>query len=82
VDGQRSQGMPHSLAKDTGLGQFDIQLCNTFSPICEHLMAICLLWHNLFAVCLQVKDNGLEVMTIEEIRSGIDIRGSGELEKT
>jgi hypothetical protein len=46
VDGQRSQEMPHSLAKDTGLVQFDIQLCNTFPPTYEHLMAICLLWHN------------------------------------
>ncbi|PWZ11913.1 Vacuolar protein sorting-associated protein 25 [Zea mays] len=28
-----------------------------------------------------VKDNGLEVMTIEEIRSGIDTRGTGEFNK-
>jgi hypothetical protein len=27
VDGQRSQEVPSSLAKDTGLGQFHIKLC-------------------------------------------------------
>jgi len=27
VDGQRSQEVPNSLAKDTGLGQFHIKLC-------------------------------------------------------
>ncbi|ONM39643.1 Vacuolar protein sorting protein 25 [Zea mays] len=60
MDGQRSQEVPNSLAKDTGLGKFHIELCKVL----------------LFP---EVKDNGLEVMTIEEIRSGIDTRGT-ELE--
>jgi hypothetical protein len=38
MDGQRSQEVPNSLAKDTGLGKFHIELCKV--PLFPEVLSV------------------------------------------